>query len=839
MTNLSLAQQLAALPEEERDRLLEGVDLEELQWDWSFWRRGNQTPPSDFWIWILSGGRGMGKTVSMVEWIREKALSMPGSRGALVARTAADVRDVIIQGESGLMARCPPTERPVWEPSKRLITFPNGSQALAFSSEEPSQLRGPQHHWAACVDSHSMVITPDGPKEIREITVGEYVLGSAGFTRVLASQATGIKPVMTVHAGDATLRATEDHRVWTPRGWVECAALNDTDSVSVWRTQAQKVHHPRGSDGTVASGTEMAKTSITGTATENCCIESYGPLQTVLSQRDMRFTIATMIGPTTDLRTLSAATYPIIGHTTQPSEQIPRGLTRRNDLSRVSAQSRCGTSVANPQTPWSVSSVAQSFKVTPCVRSTAAPSAETEHIRFVLRRELSHQSSDGSRSHVDIVEKSSSQRSTVQSSARIRARREQDGSSDLHTLRRSATGVIPLSRQSDQTQFTARGNAETQPVRSVHASRSTPILVWDLTTESHDYYANDILVHNCDELASWRWVVDDSGLNAWDHVRIGTRLGEKPQIVVATTPKRAPGFKQLLAEAETNPRIIVTHGSTRENVGNLSREYIDTIYGLYDGTALAAQELDGQLLGDVEGALWSSDDIDRNRVLSLPPHVLANSVAVIGVDPSVSETPRDLCGIVVVVGTREPKLRDRHVYILEDRSILGPPSVWATEVAKAAQEYGALIIAERNQGGGLIEGAITQVDPRLQIRTIHARMGKALRAEPVVLASQQGRVHIVGEQSELTDELTSWQPELSKKSPDRLDAMVYGCLAFLTAEGEKLGIGAGPVRIASNRNMRSARGRAATRKRTGIVVPADPTAGLPLYMRQAARGFWR
>lgn len=75
---------------------------------------------------------------------------MPGSRGAMVAATAADVRDVLIEGESGVMNISPAYFRPLYEPSKRRLTWPNGSTATLFSAEEPDRLRGPQHHWAVC-----------------------------------------------------------------------------------------------------------------------------------------------------------------------------------------------------------------------------------------------------------------------------------------------------------------------------------------------------------------------------------------------------------------------------------------------------------------------------------------------------------------------------------------------------------------------------------------------------------------------------------------------------------------------------------------------------------------
>ena len=108
-------------------------------------------PKTDDWaIWMYLAGRGAGKTRSAAEWVREKAkdTSQGQLRFALVARTAADVRDVIVEGESGIISVSPPSERPLYEPSKRRLTWPNGNTATCFTADEPDGLRGPQFHYA-------------------------------------------------------------------------------------------------------------------------------------------------------------------------------------------------------------------------------------------------------------------------------------------------------------------------------------------------------------------------------------------------------------------------------------------------------------------------------------------------------------------------------------------------------------------------------------------------------------------------------------------------------------------------------------------------------------------
>ena len=112
---------------------------------WAAVARPNQLPPpGDWWqIWLLLAGRGFGKTRTLVEWVCHQVASGLASRIALVAATTADVRDVLVEGESGLLAVAPSWFRPIYEPSKRRLTWPNGVIATTFSAEEPDRLRGP------------------------------------------------------------------------------------------------------------------------------------------------------------------------------------------------------------------------------------------------------------------------------------------------------------------------------------------------------------------------------------------------------------------------------------------------------------------------------------------------------------------------------------------------------------------------------------------------------------------------------------------------------------------------------------------------------------------------
>ena len=428
----SVMEKLALLPEEQQKEILAGFDPEQLVWDWSLWGRPEQqAPQGDDWnIWLYMAGRGAGKTRTAAEWVREQAryTNTGQRRFALVARTAADVRDVIVEGESGIINVTPPSERPLYEPSKRRLTWPNGNTATCFTADEPDSLRGPQftHAWG-------------------------------------------------------------------------------------------------------------------------------------------------------------------------------------------------------------------------------------------------------------------------------------------------------------------------------------------------------------DEVAAWRQTPDAAGMTAFDNLRVGTRLGLNPKIMVTTTPKRVPLLYQLIAEAEKTGRVVITRGSTMDNKGNLSQAYLDAILGVYEGTRLADQELYGNMLSDVEGALWTIELIDRTRESQLP---IGAPLRVIGVDPSVAENPRDECGIVVCASTGERDLYKRNSWVLEDATVHGSPDVWANKVVQMARKWGCPVVAEVNQGGALVRNAINTIDPSVKVLEVHSKHGKALRAEPITLAYEQGRVHHVNFIPELESQMTAWIPG-EGKSPDRVDALVHALTALL------------------------------------------------------------
>lgn len=419
---LSPAQVLASLSQEEQDEFYKGMSdpvLAALKYDWDFWARPNQLPPEEaFNTWLVLAGRGFGKTRMGSEWIRMKAAENPGCRIALVAETAADARDVMILGDSGLIACDPNLTADSWSPTNRRLTWPNGTQAWCYNATEPDQLRGPQHHFA----------------------------------------------------------------------WI-------------------------------------------------------------------------------------------------------------------------------------------------------------------------------------------------------------------------------------------------------------------------------------DELAKFRYIQE-----LWDQVQFGLRLGLHPQCLVTTTPLPKPLIRRLVNDPDT----LVTKGSTLDNQSNLAKNTIKQLYERYGGTRLGRQELEGAILDDMPGALWTHEMIDNNR----RPEIKDLERIVVAVDPAAtSGEDADETGIVAVGMARDDDGNQRG-YVLADRSLRGTPDEWATAAVNLFHELDAdRIVAEKNQGGEMVEAVLRAKDRSVPITLVTATRGKVVRAEPISALYEQGRIHHVGKFDKLEDQMCLFTRDVDRSSgnsPDRVDALVWG-----------------------------------------------------------------
>lgn len=265
-----------------------------------------------------------------------------------------------------------------------------------------------------------------------------------------------------------------------------------------------------------------------------------------------------------------------------------------------------------------------------------------------------------------------------------------------------------------------------------------------------------------DEAAAWTDAPKGDALDtAWNNLMLGLRLGTSPRCVVTTTPKPNALTRTILGRRSS----VVTGGSTYDNLGNLAPSFREEVLATYEGTRIGRQELLGELLDDVEGALWTITLLDESRVAE-PPDMRR---IVVAIDPSGGSGPNhDEQGIIVAgLGI------DGALYVLADRSCSLSPHGWASRAVGAFHEFSAdRIIAEKNYGGDMVESTIRQVDTRAPVKVITASRGKAQRAEPVAALYEQHRVHHVGAMPKLEDQMTTWTP-IDGTSPDRLDALVW------------------------------------------------------------------
>ncbi|MEM1273878.1 MAG: terminase family protein [Pseudomonadota bacterium] len=279
----------------------------------------------------------------------------------------------------------------------------------------------------------------------------------------------------------------------------------------------------------------------------------------------------------------------------------------------------------------------------------------------------------------------------------------------------------------------------------------------------------------CDELAKWK-----NGQAAWDMLQFGLRLGRDPRQLVTTTPRNVDVLKDILNRATT----VTTHASTEANRAYLAPSFLDDVKARYGDTRLGRQELDGVLMEDVEGALWTRDALDAARITEVPDG-LHISVAV---DPPVTgHAGSDECGIVVVGVDRQGAPQNWKGVVLEDASVHGAsPQGWAEAASAAYHRHDAeRMVAEVNQGGDLVETIMRQTDPLVNYHAVRAARGKVARAEPVAALYEQGRVRHLGGLGTLEDQMCQMSRTgfAGRGSPDRVDALVWALTDALLVPG--------------------------------------------------------
>lgn len=321
----------------------------------------------------------------------------------------------------------------------------------------------------------------------------------------------------------------------------------------------------------------------------------------------------------------------------------------------------------------------------------------------------------------------------------------------------------------------------------------------------------------CDELSVWK-----RGQEAWDMLQFGLRLGEHPQSLVTMTPRPTALVRALVKD----PKSVITRGAMYDNAVNLAESFIAKIRAKYEGTRLGRQEIFAEILDDTPGALWSRTMIDAARVSGHPDLISI----VVAIDPATTAgEDSDETGIVVTgLGV------DEHGYVLDDLSCRMSPEGWARRAIGAYYRYNAdCIVAESNQGGEMVRSVLANVGAAarqelakqvgaddaawqlpIKIKLVHASRGKRTRAEPIALLYEQGLVHHVGDWRNfdvLEEQMCNFVPGIvgsveitesggsrrkMQRSPDHVDALVWGLTELFLEEQEALVVGfRSPMRI--------------------------------------------
>lgn len=526
------------------------AEMRALLHDWTIWARPAQLPPDDprssnhptpgtpnpHWeYWLALAGRGWGKTRTGAEqvlrWVRTGY-----RRIAILAPTAADARDVATEGESGILTVAHPKERPLYEPSKRRLTFPNGAIATLFSAEEPERLRGPQHDAIWCLAGDSLVHTQLGPVPISLIVPSIHKAWTPwGYRRIYSQLRTHpCKPTWTLSLQSGKMiTGTSDHLCYergsfTQLGDLRCAT--SVKSIEESFTTLDRTEDTR--EGKLTWLTWSMKLRLA----------QYLP--------GMKFIIKTLTGRMIQWRIwkhyLKLNTLKYILSLAVNSPDL--GILRQR-------KSNAPVSSANPSS-WPRDGVAE---------GTSPSSAQESAWKT------------GGRSSSFL------RNASVKFASPLTKLLDRFKNTVARNVTERLTELEGLTLTSD-------------PVLSVERSPNQP--VYDLGVEGGVFFANGVLVHNCDEMAGWQYPQE-----TWDMAMFGLRLGTHPQVFISTTPKPIPLIRNLISRAQKEPeKVVLTTGSTYENRSNLASTFFSQV-AQYEGTRLGDQELHAKLIDPRESGI--------------------------------------------------------------------------------------------------------------------------------------------------------------------------------------------------------------------------------------------
>lgn len=532
-------------------------------------------PEGDWWtIWLMLGGRGAGKTRGGAEWIASEAWDDPGSRSLVAAPTSGDIRDICFEGDSGLLSVIPPPLVRDYNRSLSELVLVNGSLIKGISASEPSRFRGPQWNRAWCFSGGTPVLMADGTEmAIERVRAGDMVSTRHGVRRVTGAGLSGNPGARyRITYGQTNLIATGDHPILTQRGWVEAAALVKGDLL--WSVS-----------GTAESLGGSAQTGISPIdAMTNTCTGRSGRTTTALFHLATSFITRTKIRATTTSQTSKCSPTPnTCGTTIWGKRLLPSRL-------------RCAVSRCFNIGPRSRTLRQYAFNAGLLFRGAApaflAAFAPAIAWRFGAAMPLPANSASASFAMPRTWPPSASSY-TAPSDATCAPITSGRPSIPPQS---HAPSAAPASSQSG----TTRSSVSVPVLRplSIESVERLPTLepVYNLTIEGeHEFIAGGVVVHNCEEFASW-----DRDEEALDMIMFSLRLGQRPRMVMTTTPKPKTMIRSLVARNGKDVALVTATSMT--NMANLAPTFRDQIMR-YEGTAIFRQEALGEVLDPEESGI--------------------------------------------------------------------------------------------------------------------------------------------------------------------------------------------------------------------------------------------
>lgn len=525
-------------------------ELELLRWrlSWLKTARDKQLMPEGDWYttWMVCAGRGFGKTLLGAQAIGYYAATNPDVRCAVIAPTLNDVRAVCIEGESGLLAVIPKALIENYNKSLLEIYFKNGSIIRGFGGDAYDRLRGPQHHIAWCFVAGTLISMADG----------------------------SLKSIESVRIGD---------RVMTRHG------TRTVTNSGVSNNPNELVH------------IDCGVTSLTGTIDHPILIgNSWIPMGDLKIGDQLCVSIK-------DICTSEAGT-----HTGLYTNNImDQSLMATSFITRMRTLVTTTSAILRRCHGMSISGI---------MRQVANNWNINENLRLIGLKKLGKKIQGKLANVCSVIINLFHLALPNQVSFALSHALKSGDATGLSLKQDSAKFVTVTTTQQNDSSCIAQRNATHDPkserielkqLEVLHVERLPNTVTYNLTVEGeHEYIANGIIVHNCDELAAWQYPEE-----AFSMMKFGLRLGEHPKVIVTTTPKPIDLVRQLIDEGDDeNSSTIVTSGSTFENEDNLAKSFIDEM-SLLEGTQIGRQELYAEIISDLENGivnqswfkLWSNN----------------------------------------------------------------------------------------------------------------------------------------------------------------------------------------------------------------------------------------